>query len=174
MKIHKTNRMRPKAKITYKNSDLILELFGFLLLSAFWIYIMKIYPNLPETFPSHINISGKIDDYSNKSSIWSLLTISTIIYIGMSIISLFPRYFNYMVEITQDNAETEYPKAVNMVRYLKIITLIIFLTLTAVLVKNAVDRSTSNFLWLLVLISIALFLPTIYYLYTKKNNPKRY
>lgn len=165
---------RPDAKITLKSIELTWEIFGFLLLISYWVFVIKIYPSLPEIIPSHINIKGEIDDYASKSSVWSLLNVPSSLYVLLTIVSFFPKYFNYMVEITVDNAEKEYRKAVGIIRFLKIIILILSFSITLFIIGlgslDAMINDRSNRNWLLTLILATIFIPIAYYQSAKNKS----
>lgn len=125
--------IRPDVKILLSKSDLYWEVVGFLLLVGYWTFLFKIYPDLPEIIPSHMDIKGNIDGYSNKTSVWELPRTATVLYALLTLCSFFPRYFNYgVVEITLENAEKQYTSAVRLIRYIKISVVIVFLIITVV------------------------------------------
>ena len=114
------------------------EVVGFLLLLGYWTFLFKIYPDLPENIPSHMDIKGNIDRYSDKTSVWGLPRTATILYALLTLCSFFPRYFNYgVVEITLENAEKQYTSAVILIRYLKISVVVVFMTITVITILKA-------------------------------------
>lgn len=129
--------IRPDVKISLSKSDMYWEIIGLLLLIGYWLFLFIIYSSLPESIPSHLDVKGNIDGYSNKTSDWTLPKVATILYALLTLCSFFPRYFNYgIVEITLDNAEKQYTSAVRLIRYLKISVVIVFLTITVVTILN--------------------------------------
>lgn len=130
--------LRPNVKISLSKSDLYWEIAGFSLLLGYWVFLFIIYPSLPESIPSHMDVKGNVDGYSNKISVWALPKVATILYALLTLCSFFPRYFNYgVVEITLDNAEKQYLSAVRVIRYLKISVVIVFLTITVVTILKS-------------------------------------
>jgi uncharacterized membrane protein len=89
--------IRPDVKITLNKSDLYWETVGFLLLIGYWVFLSTIYSSLPESIPSHMDIKGNVNSYSNKMSVWALPKTATILYALLTLCSFFPRYFNYGV-----------------------------------------------------------------------------
>jgi uncharacterized membrane protein len=58
---------------------------------------------LPDKVPSHFNFAGKVDAWSGKGSILLLPLISIIIFATMSIVSRYPKLFNYPWKFKLEN-----------------------------------------------------------------------
>ena len=93
--------------------------------------------NLPERIPTHFNIAGEPDGYGSKSTLWILPVTAVIMYIGMTILELFPHIYNYPVEITPENAVRQYRIATRLIRILKTIIAILFSFLSYQTIKTA-------------------------------------
>lgn len=131
-------KLRPDIKISLSKSDLYWEIFGFLLLIGYWVFLSTIYSSLPESIPSHMDIKGNVNSYSNKASVWALPKTATILYALLTLCSFFPKYFNYgLVEITLENAEKQYTWAVRLIRYLKISVVIVFKIISVIIILKA-------------------------------------
>lgn len=117
---------RPKLKIELTIIDKISEALGWLLLFAFWFLIITNYPKIPDIVPTHFNFNGKADAFGGKARIFTLPSIATILFLGMTILNKFPHIFNYPTEITNDNALRQYKSATRMIRFLKLIIVLIF------------------------------------------------
>ncbi len=134
MNINKSNR--PIIKIELRLFDKILEAIALLLLICTIILVAYYYKTLPEIIPTHFNFSGKLDDYGSKSSILTLPILSALLYIGLTVLNKYPQTFNYLSEITLDNAESQYRFATRFLRVLKIIVMITFLIIIFSIVSN--------------------------------------
>lgn len=119
-------RDRPKLKLLLTTTDKALEIIGLCTLLALWTLVILNYTKLPDTIPIHYNASGEIDGYGNKSMIWNILLIGSIIYAGMTLLNRFPHIFNYTTKITAQNALREYTIATKIVRCTKLIILLMF------------------------------------------------
>lgn len=97
-----------------------------IILASIWILLATNYSNLPEELPSHYNIYGKADGFGNKSTVLILAGIASLLNIGLSALFKYPHRFNYPVEITKENAIRQYAIATRMIRYLKLILVLIF------------------------------------------------
>ena len=102
------HKNRPRLKIPLESFDIILELITLSTLLILWICVFAHYASLPEIIPTHFNLQGEIDGTGGKDSIWLLMTITTIIAIGMYVLTKYPHVHNYLVEITEENAAHNY------------------------------------------------------------------
>ncbi len=111
-------------KIKWTNMDIIIEIIGQLLLFSLWLFVLSNYADIPEKIPVHY--SGlKADAYGHKSSIFIILGLVTLLYIGISILERFPHLYNYPVTITKQNIVKMYTLGTRMLRAIKIVTTLI-------------------------------------------------
>ena len=120
---------RPKIKLQLGVADIILESLGWLAILAIWGLVIANYSNLPISIPTHFNAAGAPDRYSGKTTLFVLPIIGTITFIGMTFLNKFPEIFNYPTEITTSNASAQYLNSTRMMRYLKMILVVIFGTI---------------------------------------------
>ncbi len=154
--------IRPKIKIQFDNIDRIIEILTLLLLLFIWGFMLFEFPKLPEIIPIHFNYAGEADDFGSKYNMLFLPIISTILYIAITIINRFPHTFNYLVKITEENAERQYKIACKMMRLLKISVVIVFSFLNISIIISAKNQSDSLGLWFLPIVISIIFLPLIY------------
>ena len=151
---------RPKLKIKKDRFDLAIEVSSLILLVFFWCFCFLTYKDMPDTIPTHFDAFGKADAYGSKNHIWGLPIVSSIIYIGISILNNFPHIFNYPLTITEENAEKQYRWATKLLRILKIVIVIIFFMIA---------YSSSNYQNLgasfLPFIFALIFIPLLYFIY---------
>lgn len=117
---------RPKIKIELTKSDKILEIIALLILICLWIYVIYNYNSLPDIINTHFNAQGKPDGSGEKQYIFGLPGIATFMYLLVTIASRYPHTFNYLEEITEENALEQYTKMTKLTRILKIILIGIF------------------------------------------------
>jgi uncharacterized membrane protein len=134
MNINKSNR--PIIKIELTIVDKIIEAIALLVLTCTIILVAYYYNKLSDIIPTHFNFSGKVDDYGSKTSILTLPILSTLLYIGLSVLNKYPQTFNYLGEITLDNAESQYRFATRFLRVLKLIVMITFLIIIFSIVRS--------------------------------------
>jgi len=153
---------RPKIKLKLTKTDKILEIIGWVILFGMWIFTLTNYSELPEKIATHYNIFGEADSYGKKGTIFFLPILSTILFVGLTILTKYPHvYNNYPIEITKENAEFQYKNANRMMRLLKISVLIIFLIIAYQTIKNE-NLSELGF-WFLPFVLIITFIPIIFF-----------
>jgi uncharacterized membrane protein len=116
---------RPRLKLERSTADKLIEIGGWLLISVVWGFTLSNYPNLPETIPTHYNGAGQADGFGGKATILTLPLIATVLFGGLTFLNKFPHIFNYPTIITQHNALRQYTNATRMIRYLKLIIVVI-------------------------------------------------
>ncbi|PYG89954.1 uncharacterized protein DUF1648 [Ruminiclostridium sufflavum DSM 19573] len=162
--------MRPKIEIPLKPVDIILEAISIVIFIVLCLYTAFSWPNLPDTVPVHFGFSGQADGYGNKSSLLFLLPVILILYTGLSLLQKFPHIYNYIVEITQKNALTQYTCAIRMMRVLKLIIVIIFSYIQFQSIRAASTGTTSLGLWFLPVVLVLLFGTLGFYLKASVRN----
>lgn len=88
---------RPKIKIELTATEKVLELAGWILIAAVWLLTITNYNDLPEIIPVHYNGAGQADGFGEKSTIWTLPLIATILFVGMTILNKFPHILCYKI-----------------------------------------------------------------------------
>ena len=95
---------RPRIKLQLNQTDKILEVLGWVSVVGIWALTLTNYSILPEIIPIHFNGAGKADGFGNKTHIFVLPIISTLLFIGLTILNKHPHIFNYPSQITKENA----------------------------------------------------------------------
>ncbi|MEO6539573.1 MAG: DUF1648 domain-containing protein [Ferruginibacter sp.] len=131
------------------------------MLIIMWGFTIVNYLKSPEIVPIHYDSSGNINGYGSKLTILFLPLIPTIIFWGLTQLNKYPHVFNYMTEITADNAERQYTGATRMIRILKVSCVLMFTidTLSAFLTTIGIIKGLG--VWFLPLSIILLVLPII-------------
>ena len=153
---------RPIVKIELTLWDKSLEMLGWFILIMFWILTILNYSNIPGTIPTHFDLTGKPDGFGDKSSIFILPVISSVLYIGMTILNRFPHIFNYPTKITNQNAERQYTIATKLIRYLKLVVVFAFSSIGLMTSLTANNILSGLGIWFLPLFMGLVFLPLIY------------
>ncbi|RYZ25031.1 MAG: DUF1648 domain-containing protein [Sphingobacteriales bacterium] len=119
---------RPRIDLPHTVTDNVLEGAGSLITVLLWCYVVWFYPTLPAIVPIHFDGGGRPDGFGDKASLLILPGITTIIYILLTVLNRYPHTFNYLVEITPENAVKQYKNATKMIRVLKLgIALLFFI-----------------------------------------------
>lgn len=154
---------RPKIKLELTTTDKIFEILGWTSILAVWVLTVISYTNLPDTIPIHYNIAGDADGFGGKDTILTLPLIATVFFVGMTILNKFPHVFNYPTNITADNALRQYTNATRLIRYLKLIFVVIFGLIAVQTIRNANGQTSGLGVWFLPLILGVIFIPLTYY-----------
>lgn len=160
---------RPKIKLTL--TDWIVELLALLLVLFSWVIMFINYKQLPETIASHFDSFGKANGFSSKESIIALPVISTLLFIGLSVLNKYPHSFNIPVVITESNVLKQYTYATRLLRFLKLSLTTIFFILLNSIINSAKKETMDISPWLLPLVLLLVFIPIIiYFIVSRKNN----
>ena len=117
---------RPRLKLKLNQTDKILEIVGWISVIGIWALTLTNYSILPEIIPIHFNGAGKADGFGNKTHIFVLPIISSLLFIGFTILNKRPHIFNYPSQITKENALRQYTNATRMMRVLKLVIVLLF------------------------------------------------
>ena len=158
-----TPEERPKLKIQLRPSDQVFELLGWGVLLALWIWTGTSYSSLPDTIPTHFNAAGEADGFGRKVSIVGLPLIATLLYIGLTLLNRFPHIFNFPTPITPDNALSQYTNATRMIRFLKLILVLVFAGISFQTIQQAKGTGEGLGVWFLPLTLVLVFMPLVYF-----------
>lgn len=147
---------RPIIKIPLRPVDWVLEIVALVILFATIIFIFSAYESLPDKIATHFNSKGEPDAYGSKSTVWIVIGINIILYMLLSLAARIPHKFNYLVEITEQNAARQYQIALDVIRGLKVITVFIFcfLAFRKVMIADGEATGLGNLFLPIALIAI--------------------
>ena len=155
---------RPRLNLTFTTTDYILEVIGWLTLIAIWFWVFVNYQDLPSIIPTHFNGAGNVDGTGPKSTIIWLPIVASILFIGQTVLNKFPHLFNYLSEITEENAEAHYQLSTRLMRYLKLFINILFFAITFETIYVALHHKNIFGFWFLPATFLLTFVPIIIYL----------
>ena len=163
---------RPRIKLQLNQTDKILEIVGWISVFGIWALPLINYFDLPEIIPIHFNGAGKADGFGNKTHIFVLPIISTLLFIGLTILNKNPHLFNYSSEITKENALHQYTNATRMMRVLKLVVVLIFGLIVFRTIQNVNGNADGLGIWFLPLTMAMIFIPMIYFLINANKKKK--
>ena len=155
---------RPKIKLQLKQTDKILEVVGWVSVFGIWALTLTNYSILPEIIPIHFNGVGKADGFGNKTHIFVLPIISTLLFIGLTTLNKHPHIFNYPSQITKENAVDQYTNATRMMRVLKLVIVLLFGLIVFKTIQNVNGHAGGLGTWFLPLTMGMIFIPILYFL----------
>jgi uncharacterized membrane protein len=154
---------RPKITLILTPSDKLVEVLGWLILLALWGLTISHYSSLPDTIPTHFNGAGEADGFGSKASIIGLPVIETLLFFGLTVLNRYPHIFNYPTAITEDNALRLYTLATRMLRYLKLVLVLVFGGIEFMTIQHATGEASGLGVWFLPLTLVLIFIPLIYF-----------
>ena len=152
---------RPKLKLELTKTDKIVEITGWFSVAAIWSLIIITYNNLPNIIPIHYNITGEINRHGGKINILLLPLTATVIFVGLTILNKFPHIFNYLNNITKENALRYYTEATKLIRSLKLLFVIIFGFLEFGTIQVATGKADGLGTWFLLSMIGVCFIPLL-------------
>ena len=150
----------------------MIELIGWIAVFGIWVFTVANYLELPEIIPIHYNEVVAADSFGNKSNILALPITSSLLFIGLTILNKRPNVFNYPSEITKENALFQYTNATRMIRFLKIIVMIIFGWIVFKTIQNVNGNTDGLGPWCLPLTMAMIFIPIIYFMMNTSKKKK--
>ena len=152
---------RPRITLSLSKLDKALEVTSKIVLFVMWSLTLYTFLKLPATIPTHYNASGQADDYGNKMTVLILPVLATIIYWGLAQLNKHPHIFNYMNNITENNAHKQYTIATRMLRFIKLANLLIFSLIVLFTYLTAIGVTNGLGVWFLPLTSMLLLIPVV-------------
>jgi uncharacterized membrane protein len=162
-KINFIGMSKPILKISLKPFDWIIEGITLFILIGVMVYFFIHYSALPDTIPTHYGFSGKADGFGGKSTLLILLVMLNAIYLFLTGISRKPHWFNYAHEITESNAPRQYFLALQSMRIVKLVVVIIFSYIIVTTMQIAQDNLISLGTWFIPTVLFILFATIIFY-----------
>lgn len=139
----------PKIKVKPTLFTTIIEIINYFLLILFWVITSLVYKHLPNEIPTHYNSFGEVDVYGEKTTIFLLPLIATVLFLIVSISAKNPHTFNYSITITEQNAETQYKNAMRFMQLIKLFMLIVFIFIDYKTIQIALNKSENLGVWFL-------------------------
>ncbi len=138
---------KPKIKPEPDSIDRFLDITGWALLIILWALVLGKFRQLPDKIPAHFDLSGRPDRFDSKGTIFILPLMGTVFYSVLSFLNKFPHVFNYTVRITEENARRQYLNATKMLRYTKLIIVILFTDIAMATISAASNPSMNMSKW---------------------------
>jgi uncharacterized membrane protein len=161
---------QPRLTLERTGADALLE--G--LAVAGWLAgiatLLVTWPDLPDRLPMHFDVSGRPNRWGPRAKLFVLPTISLVLLVGLTVLSRFPHIYNYVVVITEQNAERQYRLAVHLIRFLSVLLQWMF----AVILWDVVGASQGlphSGIWLVPAFVAGTFVLLIVYLVKASSEP---
>ena len=133
-------------------------LAGVMLLVLYW-------SKLPESVAIHYNWKGEADGWGSKYTLILLPIIAFGLFMLLSVIEKKPQHFNYIVQITEQNAQIQYELARDLANITKNLSTILLMSITYTTIFEAIGipipYSNTIFVIFLVVIILVVIIYTI-------------
>ena len=108
---------------------LIMTVVGGVILLGATIFVLVMWPHVPEQIPTHFNISGEPDAYGGKGQMILLIVLAWVMFIGMTVLMNFPDTWSLPVKVTAENRARLYSIARTMLEIIKFLAVLLMTTL---------------------------------------------
>jgi uncharacterized membrane protein len=155
---------RPRIKLEKTQFDRVLEGLIYAGIIAVWLYPAIQFGSLPESIPVHFNAAGEADGFGDRTTIWWLPAVCTVIVAMLLLLGRIPHTLNYPVPINPANAEKQYRLATGLLRVLSLSIVIVFLLLEIMSIQTALSGADEfSSAWILPVVMIMVFSPIGYF-----------
>jgi len=157
---------RPIVHIKFTRNDYISESLSIIAFLAMWLltFYAIVIASLPDTIPIHFNLKGTPDGYGKKLNLLITPLVSTVIYIGMTIINRYPHLFNYPVIINEKNAVEQYLLATRIIRLIKLVIMLLFFIIEFFIIKSVLYNRPFVAFWFVLIIPAFFYVLFIFYI----------
>jgi len=160
---------RPIIKLDLTFGDKIIEFIAWLSLAIVWIMTISNFNQLPEIIPTHFNAAGQANGFGGKAAIFTLPIISSLLFLLLTWLNNFPQLFNFPTNITKENALKQYLFATRLIRYIKLIVVVIFGMIEYKTIQNVNGNGDGLGIWFLPIAIGMIFIPLIIYVIKSKK-----
>lgn len=110
---------RPHLTVPLRPLDWLLEAVAAAASLAMIALPALFWSDLPPRVPIHFNVSGQPDGWGGRATLLVLPAVGVLVFGGLTLIARSPHRFNYVVDITPENAAAEYAAGARLLRALK-------------------------------------------------------
>lgn len=123
------------------------------------IFLGLTWQDIPDKIPGHYNALGETDRWTGKSELLFLPILGWLLFIGVTVIELFPKLWNTGVTVTEENWPRVYRVIKNMLASTKLQLSAIFVFLT---INSALQNELPS--WFLPLVLVLVFGSLTYFI----------
>ncbi len=155
---------RPKIQLPLSATDKLVEVLGYLTVVAIWGLAVASYASLPAIIPTHYNGAGTPNGFGDKSAILTLPLVATVLFGALTALSRYPHILNYPTAITPANAAYQYTNATKLLRYLKLVLVVVFGLITFRTIQTASKAAHGLGTWFLPVSLGLIFIPLLFFI----------
>ncbi len=132
--------------------DIAVNFICILLFLGMAIFLGLTWQDIPDQVPGHYNAQGEIDRWTGKGELLITPIVGWLLFIGVTVIELFPKLWNTGVTVTEENWPRVYRVIKNMMGTMKLQLSSIFVFLT---INSALQNELPS--WFLPVVLIVVF-----------------
>lgn len=110
--------------------DIAVNFICILLFLGMAIFLGLTWQDIPDQVPGHYNAQGEIDRWTGKGELLITPIVGWLLFIGVTVIELFPKLWNTGVTVTEENWPRVYRVIKNMMGTMKLQLSAIFVYIT--------------------------------------------
>lgn len=93
------------------------------------IFVMVMWPDVPDQIPTHFNFAEEPDSYGGKNQMIMLIVLAWVMFITMTVLMKFPNTWNLPVKVTAENKARLYSITRTMLEIIKFLAVLLMSTL---------------------------------------------
>lgn len=155
---------RVKLDIPLSNLEKALETVSLFTVIAVLAVQFILWKDIPNNIPTHFGPSGTPDAWGGKGSLIMLPFVEIGLYILLTVVGKFPHAYNYIVEITEQNARYQYQNARTLISWLKADLVIVFGYIQYKTIQVALGRASGLGAGFVLVFLLVLFGTVGYYI----------
>ena len=137
---------KQRTKVPFDLKDKISEAISLVFLITSISIVAVTVPKLPDSIPFHYNMTGEVDGYESKHMLWVIIALSVIIYIGLTVLAMFPGL--YKKKLNGENLEEQYRLTSKTTRTMKAVIVLSFLIVSYFMTHAAQIKNTESLIYL--------------------------
>lgn len=150
-------------------SDTLLHGLAWLALAGLWGSVLYTFSGLPEMIPAHYNSLGQVNRYDNRSTVFIMVGIATLLFGGIALLERYPHVLNYPTPITEENAERQYRLAIRLLRIARLGISLLFAFLYYKTYRVATEQTAGLGPWFLPAGILGSTLVLLIFLYSSRK-----
>jgi len=161
--------MRPRIEIAKSRGALYLELLTALLVVISFFLAIWGTSVIQTDIPIHFGADGLPDRHGSPAALWTLPIVQALLVGGVWYLSHYPHLFNYLDEITIENAPHQYRQAQRLLRIINFAVAAAFLGIEVGTIRTALGVQEGLGPAFTPLFISLMMGPLLYYIYRSKR-----
>lgn len=121
MSTDSSREQRPLPDLDPDPRNAVLAVMGLVMIIACTAWLASVWDRIPDEVNTHFGPSGAPDDTGSKYQILVLPGMALVMWIVLGFITKIPHKYNYVVKITQENAQRQYELGVSLISWLRLV-----------------------------------------------------